>query len=133
MELEIKPSAPGSPTQQGPLFSPEQLTQLVQIFRMGIEPVVREMMSTRLDGLQAQVTRVPEGTAALHGARPADPSLSSGLSSGPSRFGEQPPTSPGPVFAEQGRAGGISSLRPSSPPPRGGSPPVVGGSHVHAK
>ena len=54
---------------------------------MGIEPVVREM-STRLDGLQAQVTRVPEGTAALHGARPADASLSSGLSSGPSRFGE---------------------------------------------
>ena len=47
-----------------------QLTQIAQIFRMGIEPVVREM-STRLDGLQAQVTRVPEGTAALHGARPA--------------------------------------------------------------
>ena len=79
-------------------------------------------MITRLEGLQTQVTRVPQGTAALHGARPADPSLSSGFSSGPSRFGEQPPTSPGPVFAEQGRAGGISFLRPSSPP-RGGSPP----------
>ena len=116
-----QPSAPGSPTQQGPLFTPDQLTQIAQIFRMGIEPVVREM-STRLDGLQAQVTRVPEGTAALHGARPVDPFLSWGLSSGPSRFGEQPPTSPGPVFAEQGRAGGISSLRPSSPP-RCGSPP----------
>eukprot|EP00435_Cladocopium_sp_Y103_P001252 s5823_g1.t1 len=50
----------------------------------------------RLDGLQAQLTPVPqEGTAALHGARPvpADPSLSSDLSSGPSRFGEMPPTS----------------------------------------
>ena len=78
------------------------LLQIAQIFRMGIEPVVREM-STILDGLQAQVTRVPEGTAALHGARPADASLSSGLSSGPSRFGEQPPTSPGPAFRPMGR------------------------------
>ena len=34
------------------------------------------------------------------------------------------PTGPGPVFAEQGRAGGISCLRPSSPP-RGGSPPSL--------
>ena len=65
-----QPSMPGSPGPQGPLFTPDPLTQIAQIFRMGIEPVVREM-STRLDGLQAQVTRVPEGTAALHGARPA--------------------------------------------------------------
>ena len=114
-------SMPGSPTQQGPLFTPDQLTQVSQIFRMGIEPVVREL-NTRFEGLQAPVTRVPEGTATLHGARPADPSLSSGLSSGPSRFGEQPPMSPGPVFAERGQAGGISSLRQSSPP-EGGSPP----------
>ena len=82
---------------------------------MGIEPVVREM-STRLDGLQAQVTRVPEGTAALHGARPADASLSSGLSSGPSRFGEQPPTSPGPAFRPVGSPPGIGT---SDTPERG--------------
>ena len=104
-----QPSVPGSPTQQGPLFTTDQLTQIAQIFRLGLEPVVRDL-TVRLDGLQAQVTRVPqEGTAALHGARPvpADPSLSSGLSSGPSRFGEMPPTSPGPVFAGQGQTAGI--------------------------
>ena len=102
---------PGSPGPQGPLFTPDQLTQIAQIFRMGIEPVVREM-STRLDSLQAQVTRVPEGTAALHGARPADASLSSGLSSGPSRFGEQPPTSPGPAFRPVGSPPGIAQVTP---------------------
>ena len=106
-----QPSMPGSPGPQGPLFTPDQLTQIAQIFRMGIEPVVREM-STRLDGLQAQVTRVPEGTAALHGARPADASLSSGLSSGPSRFGEQPPTSPGPAFRPVGSPPGIAQVTP---------------------
>ena len=106
-----QPSMPGSPGQQGPLFTPDQLTQIAQIFRMGIEPVVREM-STRLDSLQAQVTRVPEGTAALHGARPADASLSSGLSSGPSRFGEQPPTSPGPAFRPVGSPPGIAQVTP---------------------
>ena len=79
-------------------------------------------MQTRLDGLQAQVTRVPEGIAALHGTRPADPSLPSGLSSGPSRFCEQPPASPGLVFAGPGQGQGISSLRPASPP-RGGPIP----------
>ena len=106
-----QPSMPGSPGPQGPLFTPDQLTQIAQIFRMGIEPVVREM-STRLDGLQAQVTRVPEGTAALHGARPADASLSSGLSSGPSRFGEQPPTSPGSAFRPVGSPPGIAQVTP---------------------
>ena len=106
-----QPSMPGSPGPQGPLFTPDQLTQIAQIFRMGIEPVVREM-STRLDSLQAQVTRVPEGTAALHGARPADASLSSGLSSGPSRFGEQPPTSPGPAFRPVGSPPGIAQVTP---------------------
>ena len=120
-----QPSVPGSPTQQGPLFTTDQLTQIAQIFRLGLEPVVRDL-TVRLDGLQAQVTRVPqEGTAALHGARPvpADPSLSSGLSSGPSRFGEMPPTSPGPVFAGQGQTAGISQVRQTQSPPRGGSPP----------
>ena len=48
---------PGSPGPQGPLFTSDQLTQIAQIFRMGIELVVREM-SARLDSLQAQVTRV---------------------------------------------------------------------------
>ena len=106
---------PGSLCPQGPLFTPDQLTQIAQIFRMGIEPVVREM-STRLDGLQAQVTRVPEGTAALHGARPADAdaSLSSCLSSGPSRFGEQPPTSPGPAFRPVGSPLGIAQVTPQT-------------------
>ena len=92
---------PGSPGPQGPLFTPDQLTQIAQIFRMEIEPVAREM-STR------QVTRVPE----VHGARPADASLSSGLSSGPSRFGEQPPTSPGPAFRPVGSPPGIAQVTP---------------------
>ena len=43
-----QPSMAGSPGPQGPLFTSDQLTQIAQIFRMGIEPVVREM-STRLD------------------------------------------------------------------------------------
>ena len=120
------PSAPGSPTQQGPVFTTDQLTQIAQIFRLGLEPVVRDL-TTRLDSLQAQVTRVPQGgTVAAAGARPvlADPSLSSGLSSEPSGFGEMPPTSPGPVFAEQGQAAGISSVRQTQgSPPRGASPP----------
>ena len=121
-----QPSAPGSPTQQGPVFTTDQLTQIAQIFRLGLEPVVRDL-TTRLDSLQAQVTRVPQGgTVAAAGARPVpvDPSLSSGLSSGPSRFGEMPPTSPGPAFAEQGQAAGISSVRQTQgSPPRAASPP----------
>eukprot|EP00435_Cladocopium_sp_Y103_P062537 s1579_g24.t1 len=94
------------------------------VFRqVGLDRILKLAKEVRKDNL---VTRVPqERTDALHGARPvpADPSLSSGLSSGPSSFGEMPPTSRGPVFAEQGETAGISSVRQTQSPPRGGSPP----------
>ena len=48
----------------------------------------------------------------MHGARPADASLSSGLSSGPSRFGEQPPTSPGPAFRPVRSPPGVAQVTP---------------------
>ena len=31
-----QPSAPGSPTQQGPVFTTDQLTQIAQIFRLDL-------------------------------------------------------------------------------------------------
>ena len=62
-------------TQQGSLFTTDQLTQIALIFRLALELVVRDL-TTRPQSLQAQVTRVPQGgTAAAAGAKPvpADP------------------------------------------------------------
>ena len=93
------------PSQQAPAshvgasveFTPEQVAQIGQIMRLGLEPVIQQI-NTRLDQLQLQqqtqmeAARVPVTPAAK--AR-TSPSISS---SGLSGFGEMPQVSPGPSF-----------------------------------